>query len=337
VRELSDIVTAATSALAQGHPSLLATIVRIEGSSYRRPGAMMLMAADAWLAGSVSGGCLERDLLRKAVWLTRNGPCLHTYDTSQDGDSASASLGCGGTITLLLEPMTAPLLEQFSDIVKNRALRRCAISLHEEELGGRLFLGPPQKFFSLPEARAQEISARKEDSAQVFWQWLRPAHRLVVVGAGRDSKPLLDLATRIGFDLHLVDFRAHFLSEHTVLQQHLLKPETLHQLPLEPGCAVLVQSHHFEYDKAVLTELCRRPMASFVGALGTAKRTASLLDNVSNVEALSSTLHSPVGIDVGGDEPEAVALSTLSQVHAVLQRGSLRSVAELKARRHGDS
>src|SRR5512133_90299 len=105
VRELQSIIVEFERAEAAGAPLVLATVVHVEGSTYRRPGARLLMSEDRWLAGGVSGGCLEGDVLKRAFWRTAEGsPVLVEYDSRQDADSAwTHALGCNGLVEVLLE------------------------------------------------------------------------------------------------------------------------------------------------------------------------------------------------------------------------------------------
>ena len=112
VNELASIVKEGRVALARGLPTVLATVVAVRGSAYRRPGARMLVTSEGWRAGSISGGCLEADVTRQAAFLVANGRALvRSYDTSED---AGARLGCGGEIDVLLEPLDAAFLEMLA-------------------------------------------------------------------------------------------------------------------------------------------------------------------------------------------------------------------------------
>jgi xanthine dehydrogenase accessory factor len=331
MRELADIVKAGRLAQGTGRSAILATVVEAIGSSYRKPGAMMLVDHQSWLAGSISGGCLERDLLRRAEFLTANGPALHWYDTSEDGEGPGATLGCGGKLQILVEAFTPSLLSLFEATLSSRETTVNAISLREGEIGRRVVFGQHQHASDeLPVQRSAQlrahVGAHGHIERQAFWQHLQPPKRLVLVGAGHDALPLVELSIRLGFDTRVIDFRAHLLSTLKAPFQMQLGLNQLSQLPLEKNCAVVLASHHFEYDRAALAQVCSSSLPAYIGVLGTSRRTQLLLEGLTVPEGVANTIHSPTGLDLGGDGPEAVALSILSHLHAVLFQGSMRTV-----------
>lgn len=285
MNELVAIHRAAKAAWAAGETPVLATVLETRGSSYRRPGARMLVTQAGWQAGSISGGCLEADVVRRAAWLVSSGEAVvRTYDTSADGDVA---LGCGGEVDVLLEPFRA-----------------------DSEL-----------------ARALEVVVTRREAATVTVKapgrepltlTLTPAPRLVVCGAGYDALPVHAMASTLGWDVHVVDWRTANLTPARFpgATLHVLAPDALPRLPLEDGCAVVVMSHHLLYDTQVLTAVLASPLPKYIGLLGPKKRTAELLESVP-ASLSRERLRSPVGLPLGGEGPAAVALSIVSEVHAV--------------------
>lgn len=263
---------------------MLATVVATRGSSYRKPGARMLVTSQGWQAGSISGGCLEADVVRRAAWLVEQGkPVVRTYDTSADGEVA---LGCGGEVDVLLEPFRA-------EGTTARAL-------------------------------AEVIETRRPVELMVMegrTETLRPSVRLVVCGAGHDALPLHSMASSLGWDVHVVDWRPAQVAAARFpgATVQVLAPDALTKLPLEAGCAVVVMSHHLIYDARVLEAVLASPLPAYIGVLGPAKRTEDLLTMVPRGSG-SERLHAPVGLALGGEGPASVALSILSEVHAVLHR-----------------
>ncbi len=182
--ESAAILLEAEAAFARGETPVLATVVATRGSSYRKAGARMLVSAGRWRAGSISGGCLESDVVRRGEWLVEHGqPVLRTYDTSSDGDVA---LGCGGEVDVVLEPLpaTSPTVSALRVVVHQRV--------------------------------AAEVRVGE------FTQTLAPAPRLVIVGGGHDVAPVVAIAASLGWDVHVVDWRpttrtdarTHLLSPH---------------------------------------------------------------------------------------------------------------------------
>lgn len=265
---------------------MLATVVATRGSSYRKPGARMLVTSQGWQAGSISGGCLEADVVRRAAWLVEQGtPIVRTYDTSADGEVA---LGCGGEVDVLLEPFRAD--------------------------------GPTAL------AMARVVQTRKPIDLTVMeghTQTLRPSLRLVVCGAGHDALPVHSMANALGWDVHVVDWRPAQLTAARFpgATTHLLASDSLKDLPLETACAVVVMSHHLVYDARVLEAVLRSLLPAYIGVLGPGKRTRDLLAMVPGDFDLAR-LHAPVGLALGGEGPASVALSILSEVHAALHEAS---------------
>jgi len=146
MKELCEILDAYETIKQQGKTAALATVVAVSGSSYRRPGARMLMAADGWLAGGVSGGCLESDVLQRARVIMESGqPDIVTYDTTEDGDIVfGVGLGCRGVIQILIEPLTGdrPDFEFLTSLARRREAGVCA-TVFRSEGGARNMHCPP--------------------------------------------------------------------------------------------------------------------------------------------------------------------------------------------------
>ena len=297
--ELSAILAAARQAWAAGETPVLATVIATRGSSYRKPGARMLVTSQGWQAGSISGGCLEADVVRRAGWLVEQGTSVvRTYDTSVDGEVV---LGCGGEVDVLLEPFR-------EDSAAARAIVQVLTTRQPVELA--------------------VMEGRRET--------LRPPLRLVMCGAGHDALPLHAMARSLGWDVHVADWR---LAQLTAARfpgatLHSLGPESLAALPLEEGCAVVVMSHHLIYDVRVLEVVLRSPLPAYVGVLGPTKRTRDLLELLPK-ELPLTRLHAPVGLALGSEEPAAVALSIVSEVHAVLHRAPATPMSSLRQRGEG--
>ena len=261
---------------------MLATVIATRGSSYRKPGARMLVTTEGWQAGSISGGCLESDVVRRAAWLVQEGkPIVRTYDTSADGEVA---LGCGGEVDVLLEPFR-------EDSAVARAMKQVLETRQPVT-------------FTVMEGREET---------------LRPSPRLVLCGAGHDALPLHTMAQTLGWDVQVVDWRPAQAAPQRFpgAATQVLAPEALGSLPLEQGCAVVIMSHHLIYDARVLEAVCRSPLPAYIGVLGPTKRTKDLLAMLPKDLPLAR-LHAPVGYALGGEGPAAVALSILAEVHAVL-------------------
>jgi xanthine/CO dehydrogenase XdhC/CoxF family maturation factor len=345
-----------SSARARGLESALATVVRIDGSSYRKPGARMLITRDGQRAGTVSGGCLEAEVTRKIWWLTERGPCVNNYTTSFDDDSyPSYGLGCNGSVTLLLEraeqaeAVHQTLRASIEDREPSAVVTVVATTHPDAPLGSRLVhssrreapvtkLPPPfdqlllqiaKEALLLRESRA--IAATIERSSiELFAEYVAPPPALFVFGAGDDAQPVVHLAHSMGWQVTVADGRAHlatparFPAAHRVAILNLDQP--LANLSIGPDDAAVVLTHSYQQDLAILRALLPRNLA-YLGVLGPRRRTAKIIDEVTagaslNAERAMRSIKSPVGLDLGVGSPQVIALSIIAEIQAVLSRRS---------------
>ncbi|MEH6563848.1 MAG: XdhC family protein [Halopseudomonas sp.] len=349
--ELAHLLKAVTMAQSEGEDAVLATVVKVEGSAYRRPGARMLITALGQTQGTLSGGCLESEVARTAFWLTEQGPALRSYSTAEDeedGDAAvSFGLGCNGTVHILFERISAPvtglLLDGLRALQADDQPRAVATLLSPEAvLGQRLLLAsngalegevpaPLQAAVAavLQQALEQERSSlhgfsRQGGHAEVLVEYLSPVRRLVIFGGGHDAQPLARMAKQLGWRVTVVDSRAHFARESRfpeaddVLLGRL--DDSFDPLPLLQGAAVAVMTHSLQQDAHWLG-CALRSQAAYIGQLGPRERTERLLRGMPaavEIEQYKRRLHYPMGLDLGGDTPETVAMAVLAEVTAVL-------------------
>ncbi len=316
MNELAAIVKEARAAVAKGLPTLLATVVAVRGSSYRRPGARMLVTSEGWRAGSISGGCLEADITRKATYFASSDrPLLRTYDTSEDGD---ARLGCGGEVDVLLEPLTSlTLIDLLANVTESRhtlemrTILENRIGEREVRMGGRVL------YSTVSDA---------SESLRCFKEELRPSPKLVIIGCGHDALPVARFADEMGWSIDVYDFRGALVmpERFPMARVSMASASALpHQLELEKNCLAVVMSHHLDYDAAALSILLRSDAPQFVGLLGPKRRANEVIDLVeSQSRRLTVTerarLKTPVGLDLGAEGPAAVALSILAELQATL-------------------
>ena len=292
-----------------GQAAALVTLVRVEGSSYRRPGARLLIGANGDYAGSISGGCLEAEVIRKAEWLARNGAAVQRYSTLFD-DTAEIpyGLGCGGTVDLLIEPAGT---REFTLLMQ--AL--------ETSLGGQTV----HVLTTLPSAVGgftREITARPEvQNETAFAETLHPPQRLVLFGAGDDAQPMVRLAALMGWNVEVVDTRPQWArSERFPSASHVgAEPSQ----PVSRQDAVVLMTHSYEQDRAALVSVLRQ-QPLYAGLLGARHRSALLLNEAANLlgwplARVCEIVWAPVGLDLGGDGAEAIALSTVAEIQACLQ------------------
>lgn len=309
----------------RGDAAALVTLVRVEGSSYRRPGARLLIAGNGEYAGAISGGCLEAEVIRKAAWKVRGGAVVERYSTLFD-DTAEIpyGLGCGGTVDLLLEPAGTPEFEAMMQALEASLAgepRRVVTQLPEASGGfRRCVLGAEgQQLFH---SAAGFVSA----SESCFQEMFEPPQRLVVVGAGDDAQPLVNLASQFGWRVVVADGRPQWAraerfpgAERVVV----LDGARAGELGMRTDDAIVLMTHSYEQDRAWLREaLPLRPR--YLGLLGARHRSALLLAESAamlgwTLEQACEGVFAPMGLDLGGDGADSIALATMAEIQARLQ------------------
>ncbi len=315
---------------------VLATVVAVEGSSYRKPGACMLIASDGRRAGTVSGGCLEAEVANRAWWLTENGPTVQRYSTvEEDGDLPYGS-GCGGVIFLLLErrPTANSLLAALEQAFLQRAAIAIATVLEGPQIGRRAVAG--LELDSIPDAKGiiQSADAPLPDLAQlalaqgqsmekhisidgsevrVWTDFRSPRPGLWIFGAGDDTKPLLSLAKELGWFVSVADGRSQLATRERFPLADEVTTLRIAELPgdrsarsvtavagMQTHDAAVILTHSFEQDARILASLIKleHPIA-YIGVLGPQRRTRELLAEVVRLLDLpsESTISSDLWIE----------------------------------------
>jgi xanthine dehydrogenase accessory factor len=302
----------------RGDAVALVTLVRVEGSSYRRVGARLMVGRDGGYVGSISGGCLEAEVVRKAAWMVREGAVVETYSTLFD-DTAEIpyGLGCGGTVDLLVEPAGtaefAAVMEAMEASLQG-ATRRVVTELPADGRGLRRW-----------------VSGEDEDvvdaEGPVFEEWLVAPQRLWVFGAGDDAQPMVEMASLLGWNVTVVDGRAQWArterfakAERVVVRA---AADGIAGLGVSASDAVVVMTHSYEQDRAWLAGLL--PLrVKYLGLLGARHRSALLVSEAAamlgwSVEEACEGLFAPVGLDLGGDGAEAIALAVIAEMQACVE------------------
>jgi xanthine/CO dehydrogenase XdhC/CoxF family maturation factor len=299
----------------RGEAVAVVTLVRVEGSSYRRVGAKLLIGKDGAYVGSISGGCLEAEVVRRAQWMVRDGAVMQTYSTLFD-DTADIpyGLGCGGVVDLLLEPAGTAEFEAL--------MRAMELSLKGTAVEVKTWL--PEA--GLPMRRA--VNGTLVDGAaadalvqQALLDVLVPPQRLVVLGAGDDAQPVVLLASQLGWEVVVMDGRAHWATRDRFPEAgSVLCPTTADASLLRPDDAVVLMTHSYEQDKDWL--VAALPVGvKYLGLLGARHRSALLVSEAAamlgwSVARACEGLFAPVGLDLGGDGAESIALAVIAEVHA---------------------
>lgn len=360
MKEILDIIEAFEKAQQQGKQTALATVVYVDGSSYRRPGARMLVTEDGELTGAISGGCLEGDALYKALFAMRQQKnVLVTYDTSDDDDTnLGLGLGCNGIIHVLIEPVnpsdpTNPvqLLKNATSSRKNAVLvtlfsfrnnsmaqpGTCLLCTDEEMLAvnsidsymKNILEDEAKKVLSAQESLVKNYVSESQNLA-AYIEFIRPVVSMVICGAGNDVVPLTKIAAILGWQTLIInDGRDKNTKQNRFAATcHLVitNPEkVLSQIEIDAQTVFVLMTHNYNYDLAVLRELVQKKDVTYIGLLGPAKKRERMLEElkeegISLSEDQLSNIFSPVGLDIGAENPEEIALSILSEIKAVLAK-----------------
>jgi xanthine/CO dehydrogenase XdhC/CoxF family maturation factor len=321
----------------RGEPLALATIVETLGSTYRKAGAQMLIAGDGRAAGLLSGGCLEADLMERARGVLHTGTAARVeYDTRSSDDLIwGIGLGCEGAMSILLTRLDRANGYQPSAFMEQcrREDRPASIAIVTRSSDSAIPLGTaywPQAPLAMPAAIATALHgatpptpARIETGdfdALVIPVELPP--RLLVLGAGPDAMPLVEIAGMMGWRVTVLDHRPAYAVAERFPRAHrvALNPagELAQVLRTERYDAAVVMSHHLLSDQAYLNSLADSTIG-YIGLLGPAPRRVRLLSEIgAKAELLKTRLHGPIGLDIGAKTPETIALAIVSEIQAAL-------------------
>jgi xanthine dehydrogenase accessory factor len=332
--ERKSVAQAALAALANNEEAVLVTVVRVGGSTYRRPGARMLLTEKRGrVAGSISGGCLEGDLLKKAWWRTKSGPTVLTYDSTEDNTpedeeiSWGFGLGCNGVVEVLLERVTQESRPYLEILASDQPAVLATVIRGTENIPVGTRQSPPSlaaqiekdTLITLQNARS---SWQTYTDVDIYFEYLTPPQPLVIFGAGHDVPPIVKLAKELlGWHITVIDTRSaqphpeRFPDADSVLALPL---KDAPELPvITPKTAVLLMTHHYPDDEKLLGPLLASD-ARYIGVLGPKRRTERILGTLANPNIDLSHLYAPLGLDIGADNPEEIALSVLAEIKSVL-------------------
>ena len=330
--ELKQILDLWKRARAAREEACLATVVAIEGSAYRRPGARMILTSSGEKAGTVSGGCLEAEIAKKAWWLTQQGPSIQRYSSFFDDDGDMPyGLGCGGTVIVLLErgEPAAQALEALRHSVEDRAESVVVTCIREEDAGTVLILNEAGDTIFERAADPGLIALANDalrtggssHSGNYFVEMVSPPPALIIFGAGDDALPLVEFAAALGWHVTVADDRSN-------LARPSRFPLAARVNALDPALAnagaataAVVMTHSFEQDRKILRSLLSRELR-YLGLLGPRRRTERLVGEVAPELELTpaecmARLHAPVGLDLGGHTPASIALAIAAELQAV--------------------
>jgi xanthine dehydrogenase accessory factor len=332
-KETAEILSRLAELRAAGRRAALATVVRIVGSAYRRPGAKFLIEEGGDTLGSVSGGCLEADVREVAKAVMEIGkPSLRHYSTGTDEDIVwGLGLGCNGLVDVFVQPAAegpfADLTGRLQGLVAGDSAFAIATTLDGDEAGAT----------ALVEAEGATAGVQTIAGAQVFVEVLPPPPHLVVCGAGDDARPLVAYAADAGFRVTVVDHRQGLMQPEWFPQAArliLARPEEPAELPPAERSLAVVKTHSLAPDR----EWVRRLLAAglpYVGVLGPRLRTETILREIGATDPVDTErVFGPVGLDLGADGPRQVALAIVAELLAFVSQREPRHLSESKEAIH---
>jgi xanthine/CO dehydrogenase XdhC/CoxF family maturation factor len=339
-----------------GEPAALATIVRIHGSAYRREGTRMFVRQNATYECALSGGCLEPTVAEAAVRVIATGESIVVrYDLANDS-VWGLGIGCSGAVDVRLERLeddaitnawltvlerreAAALITPLSGVSGRMIVRRTG-----EVTGGLSDDSIEREAVARAHSRLQanepQSIAESIGGVELFFEFAAPPPELVIFGAGDDAVPVAQLAWRLGFIVTVVDVRETLLTSDRFLDATLVcahSSQFAERVRVPSGSFVLVMNHHLERDRESL-RFALESSAAYIGVLGPRSRYEKLLTGLAqqgymSVPAKLSRVRSPVGLSLGAETPEEVAVSIVAEMLAIRRgfdggslSGSVRSL-----------
>jgi len=306
------------ASLTESQTAVLCTLVSVQGSSYRRPGARLLIINGSLRIGSISGGCLEEDLIVHSKRVVQSGlPEVVIYDTTEENDIVwGVGLGCNGVVHILLERINPE-------------------AAWIKDLDGKLRHGKSGELVCIYRASDKSLlgTTIRDNLApdlilNAYIQVISPPQELVIFGAGDDAVSLYNLAHELGWEVTIADQRPALATQGrfplaksiVVASSH----ELVSKLSIKSGSVCVIMSHHYVHDLPVLKGLLASS-CSYIGLLGPKKRAEKLLSDVRSeglmiTQPMLDRLYAPVGLNLGGDTPQTVALCIVAEIQAFLTK-----------------
>ena len=349
MKEIKTIVEAYTTIDFNKNRAALATVVRVEGSSYRRTGARMLVKDDGTYLGGISGGCLEGDALRRCrMAIDSNAPSIITYDTTQDdGYQIGAGLGCNGVIDVLFTPLNeadgknpVKQLSTFTEIRESKVLVTVTSQNNSSVKQGDTFLFvddfhfknefPDRNFTGeilqvIHDVMESQVSlssvhANVEKELKLFVEVIQPVIHLVVYGGNYDIYPLMRIAKELGWKISLVTNTSKADKLMYAIATEVYHINGVTTPDFDDRTAAILMTHDYKKDKLQFEELLKT-RAGYIGILGPRKRADKIFNEIADSgieisEKDHKRIFAPCGLDIGANTPEEIALSIVAEIKA---------------------
>jgi xanthine dehydrogenase accessory factor len=337
IHELKEIINQAVINQKKGLQNVLATVVYLEGSSYRKPGVRMLISGDLNSVGAVSGGCVEKEIIHrtKSVFADKKSKII-TYD-------GRYRLGCEGILYILIEPffIADEFITAFSETNSNReSLKITSIFKKEDEASGDFgsvvtFENNTQFIFS------EAFNPQQKNNEAVFTQILQPSFKLIIIGGEHDAVKLCKLASNLGWEIEVITAikdpkqLVDFPGAKTVIGA---SPETIEFKDITENCAIVIMNHSYVQDLKYVIKLSEyRP--KYIGILGAPNRRERLFNELFEFvptisEDFLENIYTPAGLHIGAQTPEEIALSIIAEILSVIRKKEPFSLRNLNGKIH---
>tara|TARA_R110002073_G_scaffold326975_1_gene507304 strand:- start:14206 stop:15216 length:1011 start_codon:yes stop_codon:yes gene_type:complete len=319
LHELKDIIRSANLAKSKGIKTALASVISLDGSSYRKPGVRMSVQEDGKMIGAVSGGCVEKEVLRQAQSVFETStPKLMVYD-------GRYRLGCEGILYILIEPFNPD--EAFFDAFEKQCVSResftisSSFSKKEEDRfkGGSIFYFKNSSF-SIRE------NYESDNSLDIFKQTVKPGFKLMIVGSEHDAVQLCKYASSTGWEVDIIappDDPKTIENFPGASNYFGISETEFSTLPLDSQTAVMMMTHSYIKDLKYLSSILEKEVP-YIGLLGPSKRREKLINemlerNEDISDHFFDRLYGPAGINIGAETPQEIAISILGEILSVIR------------------
>jgi len=314
---------------------VLASVVFLEGSSYRKPGVRMLIAEDLSTIGAVSGGCVEKEIIHRAKSVFNDNQAkIITYD-------GRYRLGCEGILYILIEPFYVEneLFNRFSDAIKRREIVEIqSYFIKEDEAFGNF---GSQIVFPTQEAFAFRKNSSFEKEKEIFTQILKPTFKLLIIGGEHDAVKLCKIAANLGWEIDIITSAKDpktlkdFPGANSVIGE---TPETIQFENIEENSAIVIMNHSYIQDLKYVMQLSNY-QPKYIGILGAPKRGERLLNELFELKPdlnpdFLEAIYTPAGLHIGAQTPEEIAVSIIAEILSVFNKKEPFSLRNLKGKIH---
>jgi len=318
IHELKDIIRSAKIAQSKGIKTVLASVVSLDGSSYRRPGVRMSVQENGKMIGAVSGGCVEKEILRQAQHVFKtNSSILMEYD-------GRYRLGCEGILYILIEPFH--LSNTFFDAFEKQCFSRKSFLINSYFSKETTERAQGSTCFHFGDQELSVSKLKPEKKLNLFSQTIKPGLKLIIIGCEHDAVQLCKYGSATGWEVEIVapiDELKTIDDFPGAANYYGIHEKEFSTISIDSQTAVVIMSHSYVRDLKYLSELLGKDV-NYIGLLGPSKRREKLLNDLIEKNDLISEdffdkIYGPAGINIGAETPQEIAISILGEILSVIR------------------